>query len=1006
MLGRTDLPIAAHRHKIIEAVKNNQVVIIVGETGSGKTTQTPLYLVGDGFTKIGVTQPRRLAATSVAEYVAGQLGTRVGEDVGYKIRFDDRTAEGTLVKFMTDGILLQEARNDPNFSAYNVLVLDECHERSLNTDFCLGLVKRALVVRPELRVVVMSATIDAEKFSDFFNRAPVLNVEGRMYEVSVNYIDQSFSSNARDKFGYEFLPEGLAALKVAEIHRSGKAGDILVFMTSKAQINRVIELIGRLELSGLVCLPAHGEMSVEEQRRILEPANVRKVIVATNVAETSITIDGVVYVLDSGLINQTNFDPITGIGSLKPRKHSKAGLAQRAGRAGRTQPGVCWRLFREEEFDYQRPDFTEPEIQRTDLSGVVLRMLGLRITRPEDFEFVDNPSWENIQHALEALTDFEAITSERTLTEIGERLLDLPLEPRIGRMILAAEDYGCVEEIVTIAAALSAKEIFFRPQDDKKYEAKESQRKFLHPRSDLLTRLNAIYWYEREGRNRQVAEANFLNSRSLDEIINIRDQLLEVIDRSPIQFSRLGFLENRDRTDEERAVADKICKAIAAGLIQNIAKADWNYAYRMAKRGSVFIHPGSVLFHFGPNLLVCENVVESIGKRGAKTYARNNTAIKPDWIVEIAPHMIRAKSEGDPYWSAQHQAYVVTESLYFRGTAITSREARAQGPEVVARFARDLAGYQNLHPCQEHNRIILRELELINRRSGGVISTPLPTRLETFYLEALGEATSVAETEDKELFLRVSDFVGEQALTRWGSICLDPRSPLWDPSRAEKAVPIVEKLRQRIRELKDEHLEIERELRTDWESWNASQTEITRTRSQLIHLEIQLNETFFEKEIFESLEAIEGKLQNYAHLKERRATRRTEEARREDEAREKARRASEEALAERRVQEAAEKEWETYLANKTRLEEEYRSYHEFGLWCFKLDLKGNPLAFQRDSATYHFDTDNFLAIPDGVSDYWGCVSQEYTISDRPHRKVAILLEVMEEPDHLQVTSAK
>ena len=559
------LPIAKHREEIKETVKANKATIIVGETGSGKTTQVPPYLFEAGLARkgrIGITQPRRIAAISTAEFVAAQFGCNVGEEVGYQIRFNDTTTQGTRIKFMTDGILLQEAKRDPTFSRYDVLIFDESHERGLNTDFCLGLAKRALDLRDDLKVVVMSATIDAKKFARFFGAAPIVSVEGRMYPVEVRYIERGDIGDAVALLDPDprNLIEALAAYTVDKIHRSGSKGDILVFMPGAAEIFRTIRFIEELRHTGLTALPVFGDMSPDEQRKIFESVPGRKVVVATNIAETSITVDGVVHVVDSGIIRESEFDPRSGIGSLRVVEHSKAGLEQRKGRAGRTQEGMCWRLFLKEEYDgtrseyrrswreKDRQEFTKPEILRSDLAGVVLRLLGIGIKYIEDFELPDPPSDDALRNALETLGAIGAISENREVTSLGERLLELPFEPKIGRMILAAQEFGCVHEAMTIAGKLSVREMFRRPKG-REIAADVAKMRFVDSRSDFLTTLAVVQAYEGNGRDHSWADENFLNWKSLDEILNIRAQIEEILKAQDVEITNVGYHPPKDQDD-------------------------------------------------------------------------------------------------------------------------------------------------------------------------------------------------------------------------------------------------------------------------------------------------------------------------------------------------------------------------------------------------------------------------------------------------------------------------
>ena len=690
------LPIDKYRELIEVTVLENPATIIVGETGSGKTTQVPGYLYETGFAEdgcIGVTEPRRIAAISAAEFVASQVGCDVGEEVGFQIRSNNSTSEKTKIKFMTDGILLQEIKSDPLFSRYSVLIFDEAHERGLNTDFLLGLVKRALAKRDDLKVVVMSATLEAEKFAEFFGGAPILKVEGRMYPVEVRYLTEHDIQEAiallNPQQGQEI--EALAAFAVEKIRRSGDLGDILIFMPGEAEIHRVIRNIESLEITGVEVFPVHGSMSPDDQRKIFESVRGRKVAVATNIAETGITVEGVVHVIDSGLIKESNFDPRTGIGTLKVVEHSKAGLEQRRGRAGRTQPGICWRLFSDYEYDkvrYQfqrsydeedRLEYTKPEIQRSDLAGVVLRLIDIGIKDVEGFDYVDTPSLEMMHGAVDTLHAIGAITDEREMTEVGKKILDIPLDPRHGRMILEAEKFGCVEEVVAIAAGLSLRRFFLRPKD-KEDEADSAKRRFVDGRSDLLTAIAVMDEYKRSGRDRRWASDNFINWKAVEEALSVRKQIEEILESLGIKFSRVGYHLPKNQfalTSEEKAQGEAIGKAVLAGFMENLAMLAGRHAYNKLSEQSgrqLFIHPASVLFGNGPQLLLPTEIVET-----TKVFACNCQAVELDWLLEVAPHAVtieRSEPTKD-FFSDEYHSY---EETKFNGNTIQSKRISVPPP--------------------------------------------------------------------------------------------------------------------------------------------------------------------------------------------------------------------------------------------------------------------------------------------------------------------------------------
>lgn len=612
------LPIDAVRDKIVSTIKENQVTIVVGATGSGKTTRLPVFLYEACYSKqgvIGITEPRRIAASSVAKFVAEQLGTNLGDKVGYQIRFDDETSGETKIKFMTDGILLREIQVDPDLKRYSVIMVDEAHERSVNIDFTLGLLKQLLARRSDLKLVVSSATIDSEKFSKYFDNAPVVEVSGRTYPVNIVWSSENYFNRKM----VDVIVE-----KVSTIHTKEAKGDVLVFMTGADDINMVVERLEEKGFNDLVVLPTHGGLAPEDQRRIFMTfQGKRKVIVATNIAETSITVDGVVYVVDSGLVKQTHFDAQTGIQSLDVVRHSQAGCNQRAGRAGRTRPGVCYRMYTEESFTHL-PQYTEPEIRRMSLAGVVLAMESIGIRDVEAFQFVDQPDRDAFHEAYETLIALGAIKADRSaLTEVGVDMAKLPLEPRIARMVLEADKHGCVEEIATIAAFLSIRNVFIRPKG-KEQEADWKHQTFKVETSDALTFLKIWRAYESAKFDRKWCFENYLHVQSLGEVRNVRSQLLNILERGGMKITSTKIDKN-------------VVRSVAAGLIQNLLEHGSRHAYRGVLRQNlyvVYIHPGSAVFGWSNRRwVVCTEVVTT-----SKSYARGVSEVSPEWLPELAPN--------------------------------------------------------------------------------------------------------------------------------------------------------------------------------------------------------------------------------------------------------------------------------------------------------------------------------------------------------------------------------
>ncbi|MFY9493444.1 MAG: ATP-dependent RNA helicase [Minisyncoccia bacterium] len=658
-----DLPIWAKRKEIIEALQNNQVVIVVGETGSGKTTQLPLMLAA-GFAngkKIGITEPRRIAAVSVAEFVAQQFGKKLGSEVGYQIRFDDTTADDTLIKFMTDGILLRELQLDPDLNQYSVIMVDEAHERSQNIDFVLGLLKDALKRRQDLKVVVASATIDHDKFSGYFWNAPVVNVSGRTFPVEVVWSDYEIYENDMVEH---------VIRKVEILHRTAGEGDVLVFMTGEADINKIVKGLEEYRLADLVVLPIYGNISSEEQHRIFENyPNRRKVVVATNIAETSITVDGVVYVVDSGLIKQMSFHPESGIQSLDVVKHSQAGCDQRAGRAGRTRPGICYRMYTQADFNLARPRFTEPEIRRVGLASVVLAMEDIGLADIESFDFVDPPEKEAFHEAYETLIALGAIQrGKKGLTAVGKSMARLPLEPRVARMVLEAEKHFCVSASATIAAFLSVRSIFSRPRE-KEWEADAAHEQFKNKRSDLLTFLKVWQAYEDSGFSAAWCYQNFLNGKSLQEVGKIRDQIVQMLEKNGMEISENGS-------------EDEIMKSVAAGLVYNLFRHSSRNSYNGVVRTScsdVYIHPGSALFsRLGSEFFVAAEIVQT-----SRVFARGCSKVELGWLPELVPHLAKFGKETEIVAVLpDHQGALAKKEVFFQGNLIGFAETEVSLPEA------------------------------------------------------------------------------------------------------------------------------------------------------------------------------------------------------------------------------------------------------------------------------------------------------------------------------------
>jgi RNA helicase HrpA len=656
------LPIEDVREKIVETVCNNPVTILVGETGSGKTTQLPLILHEAGFGKegvIGITEPRRLAAISVARHVSRLFGKSVGGAVGYQVRFQDTTDPATRIKFMTDGILAREFCSDPRIKRYSVVVVDEAHERSQNVDLILGLLKDCFRRRKDFRVVVASATIDEAKFSRYFWNAPVVRIPGRTFPVDVVWAKKDLGEGG---------VVSAAVDVISDIHAKGKPGDVLVFMPGESEIRDVIQELERRRFNNLVTLPLHGMLPPEDQEKVfLSHEGKRRVIVSTNIAETSLTIEGVSHVVDSGLVKQKEFDPESGVESLVVVPHSQSGCDQRAGRAGRVTQGLVYRLYTEQSFR-ARPRFTEPEVCRTSLASAMLSLEEIGLDSIERFDFIDPPRWEAFSEARNTLIALGAVGSgKRGLTEIGRAMADLPVDPYIARMVLEAAKYGCVMEVVTAAAFFSVRPVFFRRKENAE-EVDRLHSRFKHPDSDVLTYLALWEEYERSEFALSWCFQNSMNARNLREVRMIRTQLLQILAESGIELSA-------------GASPQMVSKAVASGLAYNLLEHDSRFSYRGVFRETisrVFVHPQSGLF-FGPAPRWI--VAASIG-RTTRLYAKDCIAVEPEWLPDIVPQV---SSLGEPTLT-QHPSgdkwVLVERPVIYRGRTVT---------KTVVRMARDAA---------------------------------------------------------------------------------------------------------------------------------------------------------------------------------------------------------------------------------------------------------------------------------------------------------------------------
>ncbi|KAF5462101.1 hypothetical protein F2P56_018140 [Juglans regia] len=643
---RQTLPIYKLKKELIQAVHDNQVLVVIGETGSGKTTQVTQYLAEAGYTtkgKIGCTQPRRVAAMSVAKRVAEEFGCRLGEEVGYAIRFEDCTGPDTVIKYMTDGMLLREVLIDENLSEYSVIMLDEAHERTMHTDVLFGLLKELVKRRPDLRLIVTSATLDAEKFSGYFFNCNIFTIPGRTFPVEILYTKQPES---------DYLDASL--ITVLQIHLMEPEGDILLFLTGQEEIDFACQsLYERMKGLGenvpeLIILPVYSALPSEMQSRIFDPAppGKRKVVVATNIAEASLTIDGIFYVIDPGFAKQNVYNPKQGLDSLVITPISQASAKQRAGRAGRTGPGKCYRLYTESAYRNEMSPTSVPEIQRINLGQTTLTMKAMGINDLLSFDFMDPPSPQALLSAMERLYSLGALDEEGLLTKLGRKMAEFPLEPPLSKMLLASVDLGCSDEILTIIAMIQTGNIFYRPRE-KQAHADQKRAKFFQPEGDHLTLLTVYDAWKNNNFSGPWCFENFVQSRSLRRAQDVRKQLLTIMDKYKLDVMSAGrnFI--------------KIRKAITAGFFFHAARKDPQEGYRtLVENQPVYIHPSSALFQRQPDWVIYNELVMT-----TKEYMREVTVIDPKWLVELAPRFFKV---ADPTKMSKRKRQERIEPLYDR----------------------------------------------------------------------------------------------------------------------------------------------------------------------------------------------------------------------------------------------------------------------------------------------------------------------------------------------------
>ena len=703
-----ELPISQQRELITHAVQQHQVVIIAGETGSGKTTQIPRICLqmGRGIAgRIGHTQPRRIAARSVAQRIADETKSELGNLVGYHVRHHDQVRPESRIKLMTDGILLAEIRSDRDLLQYDTLIIDEAHERSLNIDFILGYLHQLLLRRPDLKLIITSATIATEKFSRHFHDAPVIEVSGRSYPVEVMY--RPLFSDDPDEQDMQLKEAVLAAIdELARIDR----GDVMVFLSGEREIRDMAEALRKHHPPATEILPLFSRLSVAEQNRIFQAHKNRRIVLATNVAETSLTVPGIRYVIDPGLARISRYSYRSKLQRLPIEKISQASANQRTGRCGRVSAGICVRLYDEDDF-MQRPQFTEPEIQRTNLAAVILNMKILGLGEVEAFPFIDPPDRRFINDGYRLLFELGAVDRQRQLTVMGREMGRLSVDPRLARMILQARDEGCLQEILIIACALEIQDPRERPLDAQQ-KADEAHKEFADEHSDFRSLLNLWSFYHEQKRElshnklRKLCRQRFIASRRMQEWHELHAQISH-------QVKAMGMRLNSEDSDDER-----VHRSLLSGLVGNVGFNIEAREYQGSHGKHFMIFPGSGLAKKKPKWLMAAEIVET-----SRIYARTVAAIKPEWIEQIAPHLIKY-NYSEPAWQARSGQVTAREKLTLYGLTLISQRKVNYGRidpdvsrQIFIRCALVQGDFRSRETFFQHNNNLLERVQLMEDKS-------------------------------------------------------------------------------------------------------------------------------------------------------------------------------------------------------------------------------------------------------------------------------------------------
>jgi ATP-dependent helicase HrpA len=786
-----ELPVSGRREEIASAISRNQVVIVAGETGSGKTTQLPKILLAMGRGEkgmIGHTQPRRIAARSVAERIAEELSSQLGDIVGYQVRFTDKSSKKSRVKVMTDGILLAELQHDRELRKYDTIIIDEAHERSLNIDFLLGYLKRLLPKRPELKVIITSATIDPERFSEHFGSAPIIEVSGRTHPVEIRYrplVEEEYD----DEEGEPVIRDQIEAIEdaVDELVKETD-GDILVFLPGEREIRDAMDALAHRSQGprGFDLVPLFSRLSAAEQHRVFERHTRRRVVLATNVAETSLTVPGIMAVIDTGVARISRYSHRTKVQRLPVEAISQASANQRSGRCGRIAPGIAIRLYSEEDFA-ARPEFTDPEILRTSLASVILAMASLRLGGIAGFPFIDPPDQRAVKAGLQLLEELGAIREGAglpRLTGVGRRLARLPIDPRLGRMVLEADRLGCLREVLIIAAALSIQDPRERPAEHQQ-RADEMHARFADRRSDFMSYLN-LWRYLQDKQStmgssafRRLCRNEHLNHLRVREWQDFESQLRQVCRQVGIKVGKPGATPDEDR----------IHQALLSGLLSHVGLRDPDRRDYLGARGARFsIFPGSALFKQQPQFVMAAELVET-----SKLWGRQNAAIDPVWAEELGARLVK-RSYADPHWSKKRESASANERVTLYGVPLVAERSvllgRVDPPlarEMFIRHALVQGEWRSRHKFYATNQRLLaeaRELEHRTRRNDLVVDefalydfydARIPAEVvsgahfDTWWKKARAKKPELLTFDPAMLLRDYARSAAEQFPTRWSS---------------------------------------------------------------------------------------------------------------------------------------------------------------------------------------------------------------------------------------------